>query len=207
MGPQPGGRPSDERGHGGHGQQDDRSWYQDREAPSQDRYLSERGMGRQNRYEQGKDIATPDRYQGSRDLAMDDAPLPMPGAFVPDTRMTASPSGSASGKERDGDPKTSGERNRSRTRNGRTASGQLRMCKKCGEPLTGQFVRALGGTFHLECFRCRVVNLDIFAYVLQLLTLCRTADKLWPQSFSQLTKKVEKANTPYAKPITSEDWT
>ena len=31
-----------------------------------------------------------------------------------------------------------------------------RLCKKCGEPLTGQFVRALGGTFHLECFLCRV---------------------------------------------------
>lgn len=31
-----------------------------------------------------------------------------------------------------------------------------RTCKKCGEPLTGQFVRALNGTFHLECFKCRV---------------------------------------------------
>ncbi|KAG6041574.1 hypothetical protein E4U41_003470 [Claviceps citrina] len=49
----------------------------------------------------------------------------------------------------------SGERNRSRQRNGRTASGQIRICKKCGEPLTGQFVRALDGTFHLDCFKCR----------------------------------------------------
>ena len=31
-----------------------------------------------------------------------------------------------------------------------------RICKKCGESLTGQFVRALGGTFHLDCFLCRV---------------------------------------------------
>ncbi|EGX49299.1 hypothetical protein AOL_s00078g332 [Orbilia oligospora ATCC 24927] len=30
-----------------------------------------------------------------------------------------------------------------------------RICKKCELPLTGQFVRALGGTFHLDCFRCR----------------------------------------------------
>ncbi|KAF3940970.1 hypothetical protein ABW19_dt0207827 [Dactylella cylindrospora] len=30
-----------------------------------------------------------------------------------------------------------------------------RICKKCEQPLTGQFVRALGGTFHLDCFRCR----------------------------------------------------
>ncbi|PSR82185.1 hypothetical protein BD289DRAFT_371665 [Coniella lustricola] len=46
------------------------------------------------------------------------------------------------------------ERNRSRGRNGRAPSGQ-RTCKKCGEPLTGQFVRALDGTFHLDCFKCR----------------------------------------------------
>jgi hypothetical protein len=30
----------------------------------------------------------------------------------------------------------------------------VRICKKCGEALTGQFVRALGGTFHLDCFKC-----------------------------------------------------
>ncbi|KAF9699417.1 hypothetical protein EKO04_002619 [Ascochyta lentis] len=29
-----------------------------------------------------------------------------------------------------------------------------KICGKCGEGLTGQFVRALGGTFHLECFTC-----------------------------------------------------
>jgi hypothetical protein len=124
----------------------------------------------------GGQIQTEDgrRYQSDRDVAMQDQQLPRPnGAFGTDNRLTASPSGSASGREReremerererererdrDRDPsKTSGERNRSRTRNGRTASGQLRLCKKCGEPLTGQFVRALGGTFHLDCFRCRV---------------------------------------------------
>lgn len=31
-----------------------------------------------------------------------------------------------------------------------------RICNKCSESLTGPFVRALGGTFHLECFLCRV---------------------------------------------------
>ena len=31
-----------------------------------------------------------------------------------------------------------------------------RLCQKCEDALTGQFVRALGGTFHLDCFRCRV---------------------------------------------------
>ncbi|KAL4892536.1 hypothetical protein BDV59DRAFT_202656 [Aspergillus ambiguus] len=29
-----------------------------------------------------------------------------------------------------------------------------RICKKCGDPLTGQFVRALSATYHLECFKC-----------------------------------------------------
>lgn len=31
-----------------------------------------------------------------------------------------------------------------------------RTCAKCLDPLTGQFVRALGGTYHLDCFKCRV---------------------------------------------------
>ena len=55
--------------------------------------------------------------------------------------------------------RVAGARERSRTNgNGgtRSASGTSKLCKKCGEPLTGQFVRALGGTFHLECFKCRV---------------------------------------------------
>ncbi|TVY80455.1 Rho-type GTPase-activating protein [Lachnellula suecica] len=112
-----------------------------------------RNYGGQHHTEDGR------RYQGDRDVGMQDQQLPRPnGAFASENRLAASPSGSASGREKDGDgesQKKSGERQRSRPRNGRTASGQLRMCKKCGEPLTGQFVRALGGTFHLDCFRCR----------------------------------------------------
>ncbi|KAL9106069.1 MAG: hypothetical protein Q9227_008855 [Pyrenula ochraceoflavens] len=55
-----------------------------------------------------------------------------------------------SGRLRENGPENSGQ-SRSRSR----PSGAKRMCKKCGEPLTGQFVRALGGTFHLDCFKCR----------------------------------------------------
>jgi hypothetical protein len=161
MGPQSEGRPSgDGRGYGGQAHAEDGR-----------RYQSDREVGMQDRFQQGRDLATQDRYQSDRDIDMQDASLPMPGAFAPDTRLTASPSGSASGRDREGDPKTSGERNRSRTRNGRTASGQLRMCKKCGEPLTGQFVRALGGTFHLDCFKCRVCILTMFAHVVYSLTV------------------------------------
>lgn len=36
----------------------------------------------------------------------------------------------------------------------RTRSAQL--CAKCNQPMTGQFVRALGTVFHLDCFRCQV---------------------------------------------------
>ncbi|KAH6636656.1 hypothetical protein F5144DRAFT_188729 [Chaetomium tenue] len=68
-------------------------------------------------------------------------------------RQPASPSLSA--ENTDTESRRSGERNGSRPRGSRSASGQLRTCKKCGEPLTGQFVRALDGTFHLDCFKCR----------------------------------------------------
>ncbi|EMD62793.1 hypothetical protein GGP41_003145 [Bipolaris sorokiniana] len=33
-----------------------------------------------------------------------------------------------------------------------------KICGKCGEGLTGQFVRALGDTYHLECFTCHDCN-------------------------------------------------
>ncbi|KAJ5917193.1 hypothetical protein N7466_010747 [Penicillium verhagenii] len=60
------------------------------------------------------------------------------------------------------EPEQSGYRDRSNARdrsrtNGRShnkSPGSSRICQKCNEPLTGQFVRALGGTFHLECFKC-----------------------------------------------------
>lgn len=29
-----------------------------------------------------------------------------------------------------------------------------KLCDKCGLPMSGQFVRALAGTYHLDCFRC-----------------------------------------------------
>ncbi len=68
------------------------------------------------------------------------------------------------------EPDQPGFRDRSNVRdrsrpNGRShnkSPGSSRVCQKCNEPLTGQFVRALGGTFHLECFKCEVC--DIFAH-------------------------------------------
>ncbi|KAI5370302.1 Putative Rho GTPase activation protein [Septoria linicola] len=46
-----------------------------------------------------------------------------------------------------------GSKERSKS-SGRRPSGQQRMCGKCQRHLTGQFVRALGDTYHLECFTC-----------------------------------------------------
>lgn len=55
-------------------------------------------------------------------------------------------------------------RDRSRPNGGagaKSPGNSPRTCKKCGETLLGQFVRALGGTFHLECFQCNVSDKDL----------------------------------------------
>ena len=39
---------------------------------------------------------------------------------------------------------------------GNTSGGASRLCTKCGESLSGKYVRALKGTFHLACFMCQV---------------------------------------------------
>lgn len=36
------------------------------------------------------------------------------------------------------------------------ASASPQVCSTCGLPMTGQFVRALGTVYHLDCFRCKV---------------------------------------------------
>ena len=45
---------------------------------------------------------------------------------------------------------------RQRPKKERRPSDKQRICGKCERHLTGQFVRALGGTYHLECFTCYV---------------------------------------------------
>lgn len=88
------------------------------------------------------------------------APPPLPG--LGDTR---SPNGGLPPPSTDGRSGRSRDTTqdvpiRERSRNNGSSTGKShgppRLCKKCGETLTGQFVRALGGTFHLDCFRCRV---------------------------------------------------
>ncbi|EED13239.1 Rho GTPase activator (Lrg11), putative [Talaromyces stipitatus ATCC 10500] len=71
------------------------------------------------------------------------APAP---TYQPDNRVGRNPPESEERHESDEQRDISTPRERSRP--------SRRTCKKCGEPLTGQFVRALNGTFHLECFKC-----------------------------------------------------
>ena len=56
-------------------------------------------------------------------------------------------------------------REKPRTNNSSEGRKTQRVCKKCGELLTGQFVRALEGTFHLDCFRCQVCRDALVARV------------------------------------------
>jgi hypothetical protein len=66
-----------------------------------------------------------------------------------DTRQSTD---SRTGRKRsvgNGDPN-----DRSRSRTNGSGGRSMRTCQKCNQALTGQFVRALGGTYHLECFKC-----------------------------------------------------
>lgn len=77
-------------------------------------------------------------------------------------RATTAPASARTGQELDGTRQLP-VRERSRT-DGHSGGKPtpIRICKKCGESLTGQFVRALGGTFHLDCFRCKVGRPGIY---------------------------------------------
>ena len=88
---------------------------------------------------------SPTQANGNATAHADDVPYESDGRYSSDSRT---------GRKRSlAGPN---ERNRSRTNgsNGKSTDSRSRLCKKCGEALTGQFVRALGGTFHLDCFKC-----------------------------------------------------
>lgn len=114
------------------------------------------------------------------------------------------------GRDRDMEPRRSAERKHSQQGSSRTASGQVRICKKCGEQLTGQFVRALDGTFHLDCFRCQVRFFPFPRLVERnpsrmhmLMQQNRIVVRLSRPSSSQPTTEVAARNTRFAKRTTS----
>lgn len=43
-----------------------------------------------------------------------------------------------------------------------TSTVSAQPCSSCGLTMSGQFVRALGNVYHLDCFRCRVCGLSLF---------------------------------------------
>jgi hypothetical protein len=47
---------------------------------------------------------------------------------------------------------------------GGSPKSHVRICQKCGQVLTGQFVRALGGTYHLDCFKCKVSSASLLKF-------------------------------------------
>jgi len=104
-------------------------------------------------------------------------------------------------QERDGDASISPSKDGSRKKRG----AQSRVCGKCGQPLLGQFVRALGDTYHLECFTCTVSDRQSrrSATTNQ---HDRTAARLLLPNSSRYPNN-RQTNTLSARPITSEDLT
>ena len=143
MSPQSEGRPSTDR-RPGDGAYNSRGGYRQQGPNIEDTQY--RQAGQSNGY--GQADAPKQRLMGP--------PLATGEAWSPNGSSNHSPVDGRNGRSKDL-AQDLPVRERSRT-NGASGSKShtLRLCQKCSEPLTGQFVRALGGTFHLECFKCRV---------------------------------------------------
>lgn len=92
-------------------------------------------------------------YEVKNSLPRDAAPLANGQSTAPQQRYGSTDQGRS---ERPPDPNSEAESRQRREKRDRKTSGQQRICGKCEKHLTGQFVRALGGTYHLECFTCHV---------------------------------------------------
>jgi hypothetical protein len=98
------------------------------------------------------------------------------------------------------------ERQKTSSTNGSRRPSGSRVCGKCGEPLAGQFVRALDSTFHLECFTCQVRDIKIERQVLlDHANTIRNVAKSSRLSSSLFLMKAQ-INIPFVKPIISSDW-
>lgn len=142
------------------------------------------------------DLSVRHRKQGSRDDTLD--------------TPTSGQERSSRRRSRD-ETLEAGPRDQSRP-NGTTRrpSERSRVCGKCGGHLTGQFVRALGDTYHLECFTCHV-GASSAGLRLRLLNNTdsdnnRTVVKSSPRN-SSLSPINLLTNTHSAKPTISVGWT
>lgn len=153
-------------------------------------------------------------YQKNTPTSPEDSLIPFDS---PTTRTSGTHSPLAeeprSGRGLEPDPTSFRERSNARDRsraNGRPhnkSPGSSRVCQKCTEPLTGQFVRALGGTFHLECFKCEVgaaafdtVPLETHAY-----SNHRIVEKLLRLNSFPWIQRTGAANFPCVRLTISED--
>lgn len=89
----------------------------------------------------------------------------------------------------------------------RRPSGQQRICGKCQKSLTGQFVRALGDTYHLECFTCNVCSPSVShsSFVRTSNAFFRTAARLSPRNSSQY-PIIHRINIHSARPTIFGGW-
>ena len=155
MSPQSEGRPSIDR-RPGDGPYSNRGGYRQQQGLDDSQYQQQNG--RTNGY--GQEDPSRQRLMG-----------PPPGPIdtrSPNGSLPHSPADGRNGRSRDQTqelPVRERSRNDGSTGGGKASHGAPRICKKCGEALTGQFVRALGGTFHLDCFRCRVSPSSLFLEV------------------------------------------
>ena len=141
-------------------------------------------------------------YNDNPSLPKDNAPLLSNGALQSSRPAAQQRQGSG------GDASSNGlaERAGKAGAKDRRPSGQQRMCGKCEKQLTGQFVRALGATYHLECFTCHVRNPPMFHDIVEPLTNQwgdhRTATKSSPRNSSPSPNN-RPTNTRSARPTTS----
>ncbi|KAM5446241.1 Rho-type GTPase activating protein Rga1 [Microsporum audouinii] len=102
-------------------------------------------------------------FQSQSPIDSPDASRGAPWSDIPPSAPSESTVNPEERSPRQPDSYRSPGRNKSRDRHGnsngpstsKSPSGNTRICRVCGEALLGQFVRALGGTFHLECFQCK----------------------------------------------------
>lgn len=103
--------------------------------------------------------------------------------------------------------RSNGERTRHNAASGsKSPAPTTRICKKCTQPLLGQFVRALGATYHLECYQCEVsfelCVVAVHRYSEPALTRdLRTVEKLSRRSFSLSMLKMGADSTLSARQI------
>lgn len=119
-------------------------------------YERDSGHGQNGDHNQGAYDLSLEHQQSLRDLKLADPKLADPKLADPllNGAPRNSPTKTRTRAEAGGESDMPQDLQR-QTPNGSKPTLQ-RTCKKCEENLTGQFVCATGGTFHLECFNCQV---------------------------------------------------